>query len=89
MEWAALIAVATIFGIDTNKIISILKGDESMYEKIEKLKGLILDNITELVQNKNLSVDDYSKIASMLSTLAYDPKSLLEFSCANLDKREG
>lgn len=74
--WAALIALVALFGIDKPTINSLLKGDENMEAKIAKIKELILDKVTEKVETETLTLDEYSKVVSLVGQISYDPKSL-------------
>lgn len=83
IDWSAIIGLVTIaaifgtdFNMDKNIINSILKGDESMNEKIEKIKELILDKVTTRVEKEDLTIDEYSKVVSLLGQISYDPKSI-------------
>lgn len=76
MEWFALIAVASLFGVDNKIIKSLLKGDDKMEEKIKKIKELILDKVTAKVESGTLTIDEYSKVVSLVGQISYDPKSI-------------
>lgn len=75
-SWFGILAVAAVFGADKNIIDSILKGDETMEEKIAKIKELILDKVTTKVEKEDLTIDEYSKVVSLFSQISYDPKSI-------------
>ena len=75
-SWFGILAVAAIFGADKNIINSILKGDESMDEKIAKIKELILDKVTTKIEKEDLTIDEYGKVVSLLGQISYDPKSI-------------
>ena len=78
-DWFGILAVAAIFGADKNIINFILKGDESMDEKIAKIKELILDKVTTKVESEDLTIDEYSKVVSLLGQISYDPKSIYSY----------
>lgn len=82
-DWFGILAVAAIFGADKNIINFILKGDESMDEKIAKIKELILDKVTTKIEKVDLTIDEYGKVVSLLGQISYDPTSILaNYSCA-------
>lgn len=78
-DWGSMlcfIVVAALFGGDYSIINSLLKGDENMDEKITKIKELILDKVTTKVETENLTIDEYSKVVSLVGQISYDPKSI-------------
>lgn len=78
-DWSGMlgfIVVAAIFSGDYSIINSLLKGDENMDEKITKIKELILDKVTAKVEAENLTIDEYSKVVSLVGQISYDPKSI-------------
>ena len=79
MEWFAIIALAALFGIDKNVINSLFKGDIKMEEKITKIKELILDKVTEKVEKETLTIDEYSKVVSLVGQISCDPKTMFPY----------